>query len=362
MNLCQHQMACHQQASRAAPSCCPQPSRNNLYPAPLRPGGCEPLLEQARIASMGGMLSRAIESQAQQLSAMSGHLSAFKQQKQQDIVQLQASLAVAHDGLGRLQALVEQQAQAAAVAGRAALQQAGASADDYMGRALAAASELEGAARTAIGGLVASLEEQAEQVRAFAARQEREASESAIAIAGGMQRAAGGFAGLRDSATAVLLGAQRRHDAVASALDDAAGAYQAGLRQSEEQLATQIAALLRSHVEERSAALGAAVEAVKQRAQAGQAELAGELQGMQEAASGREAETQVRGAKGKVAGGSALRPAPQPLCTKEGEAARPCYGRCASAEAHALAMCLALPCAHLIPPCVRAVGGREQQA
>jgi hypothetical protein len=120
---------------------------------------------------MGAALSRAVQSQTQQLAAMAGRLSAFKDQKQQDVRQLQSHVAAAEAGIHQLQALMVRQAEAAAEHGSRALQQAGGAVCEYAATAVAAAGELEAAMRAAVGALVTCLEEQAEQLRAFAAKQ-----------------------------------------------------------------------------------------------------------------------------------------------------------------------------------------------
>lgn len=247
---------------------------------------------QARLSDLGSSLTGALGSQRQQLSAMRDTLAAFQSSKQQD---LQAMVAKV-DGVRSSVAAMEQRMEQLQASTSTALGSMGATAQAYSSDAIAAAAALEAATRNAVESLSRSLEEQAEQLRAFAAQQAAASEECMGSLRGALQRMSSGFSSLKQSTEQARAQAEQQAGALNQGLGSFVVRHKERGVQQQGALLSQIMAAVQAFVQERNTEVEQEVLGLQQQAARGDEELRSQLDRIAQAAASEAEGVPVRAA------------------------------------------------------------------
>ncbi|KAG2494956.1 hypothetical protein HYH03_006891 [Edaphochlamys debaryana] len=237
-----------------------------------------------RLSALGSSLAGSVEGQQQQLAGMGEALAAFKAQKQVELEELTARMQAAQATLAEVRDAVARGTQAAEASSSSALGRARDGAATYAGSTVEAATALEAAARSAIEGLTASMEQQAQELQALVAQQATAAGAACDTLRSTMQRMSSGFDSLQAAAAEAQASISQRAAGLSSDLGSFADRYKQSCEAQQAQVMAQIGALMQSYTEQRVTALAQEVQRLQAAAKAGGEEASEQLGCMAQAA------------------------------------------------------------------------------
>mmetsp|Transcript_27007 Transcript_27007/g.59061 ORF Transcript_27007/g.59061 Transcript_27007/m.59061 type:complete len:1042 (+) Transcript_27007:153-3278(+) len=219
---------------------------------------------QARIQDLGSTVEQGVNLQKQHLTAACTDLAAFKQQKEQDIKQLQDQMQSIQNDIRALQTGIGSQLDSMRASVSGTFNQATAGVESYSCKLSAAAETFHGAAQQALVQLSKSIEAQAHSLVSFTAKQSHAAEESLRSIKALAESATNTFSGLANEANQLRSDTSQQFVAIDSSLSTLAKDLVSSMDKQQAALVEQVNSLIRTFASQQAAQLSTAMQQIRQ--------------------------------------------------------------------------------------------------